>query len=210
MTWQTVVCVASGPSLTVEQCEIARQARREGRCRIVVVNNSWQRAPDADILYAADGAWIKEYHADVRNRFDGECWTQDHAAAEKYGWHWVEPVLGNHLLPRDDQRITLGSNGGFQAIMVARLRGARRILLIGYDLKLGEKGRLHWHGMHPGTLSNGDPKGFIKHFAAVAPALAKDGVECINCTITSALTCFRRADLQQSLTGETECATTPA
>lgn len=203
-TCLTTVIVASGPSLTIDQCELAREARREGRCAIIAVNNSWQRASDADVLYAADGAWIKAYHADVRNGFDGECWTQDHAAAERYGWRWVKGDYGDGIGPIDGP-IYFGGNSGFQAIQLARKFGARRILLIGFDMQIGPKGRMHWHGAHPGTLANGDPKGWVKHFNTMAPQLAAEGIEVTNCTITTALECFPRAPLQEAL-----CATATA
>lgn len=201
--------VASGPSLTVEQCELARQARRDGLAKIIVVNNNWSRVPDADVLYAADGDWIKAYHNDVRRGFTGECWTQDHTAAEKYGWRWVEGEYGDGLGPIDG-KIHFGANSGFQAIGLARKFGARRILLIGFDMQRGPRDRLHWHPDHPGTLANGDPKGWIQHFNTMAPQLAAEGIECINCSAQTALTCFPRADLHEALYGDTQCATKAA
>ncbi len=45
----TVVCIASGPSLTQSQVDYCR-----GKARVAVVNNNWEKAPWADVLYGAD------------------------------------------------------------------------------------------------------------------------------------------------------------
>lgn len=197
--WETAVVVASGPSLTAEQCNFAREVRRQGRCRIVVVNDCWRLATDADTLYACDKKWWRAHIAAVRRGFAGELWTQDHKASVEFGLNWIEPVRGNHLLPHGDHRITLGSNSGFQAIMLARLFGARHIVLIGFDMKVGPKGEQHWFGSHPAPLSFGNPRTFVGHYNAVAPALALEGTRVTNATISSSLDCFPRATLQDAL-----------
>lgn len=233
--WGVTVCVASGPSLTVEQCELAREARRRGRCRIIVCNDNWRRIPDADLLYAGDGGWWEarpgakrpdkrkpdEYPQIVgqprdfmrgerniealRASFTGEMWTQDHQASQKHGLHYVHLVRGNHLLPLGDERITDGSNGGFQQMQLARLRGASRLVLIGYDMKRGPKseahpkGKAHWFGNHVHPLSFADPSSFITNFNMVATHYAAEGIRVLNATIDSALECFERMPLEQAL-----------
>ena len=73
---QTVAILASGPSLTREQCEQVR-----GRCRVIAVSNQGidndvggvtvpAFAPWADALYAADAKWWKCY-ADRALKFAG-------------------------------------------------------------------------------------------------------------------------------------------
>lgn len=196
--WRTVVCCASGPSFSAEQAAIIVSARLQDRCRVVVVNDNWRRVPTADVLYAADRKWWATYIAAIRaSGFVGELWTQDEPTAATYGLRHVVMLRGNALLPRGDDRITCGSNSGFQGLMLARVFGARRILLCGFDMQRGTL--THWFGDHPKHLANGDPQGFIKHFDAVAPALRDEGTDVLNCSTASALTCFPRADLAASL-----------
>lgn len=184
------VCVASGESLSLAQCAEVAVARRAGRCRIIVVNDNWRRIPDADILYAADRAWWRKYIGDVNLGFHGERWTVDDRAARDYGLTYVLSRAGTRLQSIKEKRIALGSNSGFQAMMLSRMLGARRIILIGYDMQ-GE----HWFGRHPDGLANGKAETYIKYFDAVAPQLAAEGIDVANCTITTALTCFRRSTL---------------
>lgn len=214
--WRTVVCCASGPSFSVEQAEMITEAWHADRCRVIVVNDNWRRVPTADLCYAADFAWWQVHIAAVRAGFRGELWTQVEQAlvrngaqhAERFhklaalGLSFVNIKAGNALLPPGDTRISNGSNSGFQAIMLARLFGARRIVLVGYDMQRagGKKnGALHWFGDHLGTLENSDPWHFAKHFNAVAPDLRAEGTDVVNCSIATALTCFRRAELATTL-----------
>jgi hypothetical protein len=215
--WTTAICIASGPSLTDAQCAIADEARRDGRVRIIVVNDNFRKLPDADALYACDGPWWALYAADVRAGFRGECWThmaiaeadgsyntveREHLAIVA-GLPWLDcvPVLRDAGLPRHGS-ICLGGNSGHQAIGLAYLFGARRIILLGYDMqRTGD--RAHWHGDHPKPLTQGTPTSWIRRFDQMAEDAWARNVTIINCTVTTALTQFPRMDLREALAAET-------
>ena len=89
-----------------------------------------------------------------------------------------------------------GGNGGFQALNLVAQFGARRIILLGYDYNADK--RIHHHGPHPAGLRNPDAKLFsewLPHLVAAAPVLAARGIEVVNCSPTSSLTAFPKADL---------------
>ena len=129
--------------------------------------------------------------------FGGRKITRDEHAAEKYGLEYIKssPSLGLSL---DPQVINEGCNGGYQAINLALHLGAKKILLIGYDMQLGSSGQTHWFGDHP----DGMPPP-VDMFAQMYPSLAdhaqRIGLEIINCSIETALTCFRRESLASAL-----------
>lgn len=195
--WKTVVCAASGPSLTAEQAEVATAAQTAGRCRIIVVNTTWTLFPGADVLYAADGSWWRLNIEAVHRGFSGELWTQDKPAADMHGLRWVRAGKGDKL-PLEPDRICQGSNSGHQAISLAYRFGARRIILIGYDLQR-TGGRTHHHGDHPNPLSNGNPTAWLPRFPPLAHDLRTVGVEVVNASLATALVCFPRADLASAL-----------
>lgn len=209
--WERVVLIASGPSLTDEQIAIARDAHDKQRVRVIVVNDNYQRMPDADVLYACDGPWWKKHIASVREIFRGECWTQDHAAATKYGLQWIKSKrsLGLTSTPHI---IHLGGNSGHQALNYAVVRNEfkpQTQYLIGFDMKRGPKtaehprGKLHWFGNHPAGLNYFEPEGWIRGFNDLArDAQRRGNPRIINCSIDTALTCFARVDLATAL-GET-------
>src|SRR5690606_3319410 len=70
--WREVVCIASGPSLTADDCEAVKawRAQEEGR-GVIVTNTTFRLCPWADVLYALDAAWWKQYLREVRQVFTG-------------------------------------------------------------------------------------------------------------------------------------------
>lgn len=208
--WERVICVASGPSLTAEQ---GFRISAAAGWKVIAVNTSWQRVPMADVLYACDQNWWKMYHLQVQDRFHGECWTADRWSAHKYGLNFVQ-TYDRPGLSREIGVIHSGANGGYQAVNLAYLFGARRIVLVGYDMMM-TYGLSHWHGEHPeglGTLPAAGYKTFaasgagdgrfvdwIDRFRDLAYDLREDGVRVANASIETALPWFRRAPLESAL-----------
>lgn len=136
----------------------------------------------------------------MRSTFSGKLYTQWHTPetqrfAEKTGLNAIEgsPARG---LGRD--RLHHGENSGYQAINMAYLLGATRIILLGYNMsKPG--GKSHFFGDHPKGLHNGNYENYIRNFDRLAEDLAREGVEVINCTPGSRLTQFRAAELREAL-----------
>lgn len=173
-------------------------ARAAGRCRVIAVNNNWRRLPKADVLYAADGHWWRYYLGDLAPIFPGELWTSDASAAREMGLCYVR-TRGGRGLSRDPTLVHSGGNSGYQAINIAFHFGARRILLVGYDMQR-TGGEAHWHGDHPDGWGNSTtPEKWVPKFADLATDLAAEAVSVANCSIASALQCFQRSDLKEAL-----------
>lgn len=187
----TIVCIAGGPSLTAAQVAHCR-----GRADVLVVNDGYRLAPWAKWLYACDYQWWNHHVARVRREFRGQCWTRDQDAARAFDLYYIESRDGAGLC-RDPFAIYEGLNSGYQAINLAYHFGARRIVLLGYDM--GATGNTHWFGEHPTDISSCAGARSFDLFLARFPALAADleaaGVDVVNCTPRTALTAFRRAEL---------------
>lgn len=195
---RTVVIAASGPSLAQAQLDAAAAARP--RPVRVVVNTTFRRWPDADMLYACDGRWWDVH--DGAPDFRGERWTQHAGAAAKWGLRRVRAAVGLEL-SFDPTRIGTGANSGFQALNIAILARAARVLLIGFDMGSPD-GKAHWHGDHPAKLNNPNDEAFAnwrQAFGNAAAALraARHPVEIVNCSAWSALDCFPRGDIATCL-----------
>lgn len=149
-------------------------------------------------MYAADQTFWRVYIEDIKRVFSGELWTVSEVARDQYGLYWLACMKGEGL-SREPNTINSGGNSGFQAISLAALFGAAKIVLLGYDMQR-TSGKSHWHGDHRGGLPNG--RGFASWAARMAP-LAKDlhsrGIEVYNCTRTTALQCFPTARLEDVL-----------
>jgi len=139
------------------------------------------------------------YYKEARAEFAGELWTQDERAWVKYGINRIEgtfkPGLGM-------DKIHYGGNSGYQAINLAYLWGASRIILLGYDMQKTD-GKTHWHGDHPkGLHKNPIMLSWIKSFNRLADDLKDKSVEVVNATRTTALEAFRREPLRAALTNQ--------
>lgn len=95
-----------------------------------------------------------------------------------------------------------GGNSGYQAINLAYLWGARRLVLLGFDCKKDKAGKRHWFGEHPSPLTLTQESTYAdwrRNFTALAADLKKEGVEVINCSPDSALACWPRLPISQVL-----------
>lgn len=154
-------------------------------------------APWADVLYACDRKWWLQHFDKAHQRCGGEFWTTSDAAASIFNINYVESEPGGGMSPREGF-IRQGGNSGFQAVGLALLFGAARIVLLGYDMQFSQK-KSHWHGDHQGDLNNPQPSIFpawVEHFAKLK---ADTSAEIINCSRESALDCFEREPLETCL-----------
>lgn len=177
-----VVCMASGPSLTPEDAEIVRQWRQSSdQHRVIVTNTTWTLAPWADALYAMDSAWWRKHGHEAQRQFRGDRLT-----------------IAKGLCPGATKiDIFRGGNSGAGAMSLANHRGARRIILLGYDCQY-TGGKKHWHGDHPKGLGNCvSLLHFPRQFEQMAGHLKH--CEIINSSRETALTFWPRMDLEQAL-----------
>ena len=186
LTGDTVLCVASGPSLDTDDIDYAK-----GRCRVIAINDNYQTAPFADILYACDLKWW-DWHKGAPE-FAGLKYSMDKKVVQKYDVNYIEGK-GGIGLSSSSEFIHTGSNSGFQAINLAYLLGARRVLLTGYDMKFAATGAAHWFGDHPDKVRSGYAR-FIDAFKQIDQA----NIEIINCTRDTALKCFPQMTIQEAI-----------
>lgn len=178
----TIICVASGPSLISEDILLAMSSG----CRIIAVNNAifMLGLSKKHISYSADMAWWRTYFQDV-SAMPFERWSCNDEAVSVYQLHRHPRIQGEF-------------NSGQHAIYLASYLGAKRIVLLGYDCSL--RYGLHFHGSHKYQLSNPSHGSIIawqRQFHKLA--LDLEDVEIINCSRYSELTCFKRIELEKTL-----------
>lgn len=149
-------------------------------------------------MYACDWRWWNHYISAVRQGFSGEWWTCSEQARDQYGLYWIRGAPGDGL-HQDPDTILHGMNSGHQAINLACVFGATRILLLGYDCQ-HTGGKSHWHGDHPRTLGNARcVSSWAKGFKQQAIHARLRGIEIINCSRATALQCFPRSTITECL-----------
>lgn len=147
----------------------------------IAINTTYKLVPWAEVLYAHDARWWNNT-PDAKNhpglKVGGSGCPPYVRTLRNTGTLGYDPTPGC---------IRTGGNSGYQAIHFAMHAGARRILLLGYDMR-GE----HWHGRHAGMPNpeSGLLKRWAQRFATLTEPAKELGVEIINCTPGSAVTCF--------------------
>jgi len=110
-------------------------------------------------------------------------------------------MLHNHGfdgLSEQPNGLHTGANGGYQVVNLAALAGAKRIPLLGYDMRY-HGGKSHSHNGHEIKHPEDSYANYAKHFATMLPQLKKLGVQVINCTTGSAIRCFAMGKIEEVL-----------
>jgi hypothetical protein len=159
---------------------------------------------DADHLYGTDSRWWAHHISDISRDFDGRCWTQSVQWDKQDPAEWgIICLIGDTAKPglsTDPAVVRTGSNSGYAAINLALnlhhhtgRRACERILLLGYDMSLDGSKR-HWFGDHPQPMNMASNyKNFISAYNTITPS--DYGIEIINVSRRTALTCFPRQSL---------------
>lgn len=180
---RTAVVLASGPSLTAADCDLVCGADVE----TIAVNATFRAAPWADVVYMGDLMAVRTYRDEVIRTCGGQKWTCDQVVKQQYGWNLMPGLM------------RCGNSGG-QAVHLAAKFGARRIILLGFDMQLGPNGERHHHPEHPKPCVQRSL--FLEwsiKMSVLAKELEKQGVSVVNCSRTTALDCFPRQNLEDAL-----------
>lgn len=164
---------------------------------MIAINDTHRLAPWADCLYSSDQQWWR-YHQGVPE-----------FAGRKYGIAplvphpaWGITVLvntGQTGIETDPRGLRTGRNSGYASINLAVHVGARRVVLLGFDMgRTG--GRGHFFGEHPSRLtSQMDFAACRALFQLMVDPLRTVGVEVVNASRQTALTMFPRVTLEEAL-----------
>lgn len=186
--------VASGQSAKASVVE-----KLKGAMPVLAVKQGVDLCPWADAVYGCDAPWWR-YRLGLP-KFNGLKLRWAGNDCNDYS-----DVLGITIKDKQLDRILVdepgvigsGRNSGFQALNIAVQFGAKRIILIGFDMQ-GE----HFYGRNNWAMANNPsvwnfPR-WISAFNTAAGDLKAMGVEVANCSMQSALTCFQKTSVEQAL-----------
>ena len=196
---EVAVIMGTGPGLTQAVSQATMHLQRFG------VNNTLQLG--VDVHLACNVEWWDHYGAEARAH-PGEKWIaidDEHperaACAERWGLRTVRGVWAPGL-STDPAVIHYHHGAGPQMVNLALHYGIRVMLLVGWDMRYGAQ--RHYFGEYPTPLQhwprtgpNGELEGLIREMESIRPA--DYGIEIVNCTPDSALTCFPMMPLAEAL-----------
>jgi hypothetical protein len=199
---QTIVCVASGPTLTAADLDVVR-----GVAPVVAVNDAIRLAPWADVLYSSDRRWWRFYEGvhGFEGLRVGVGWKIGDASP-------IPCVPAVHVLTHTGAEglelaptgLRTGGHSGYAAINLAVHLGARRVVLLGYSG--GPAGpRSHFFGRHPSGLAESSAANyanFRRAYLTLCEPLRAIGVDVVNATPGTAIAAFPCVPLREALGAE--------
>jgi hypothetical protein len=191
MTFSTAICIANGPSLTKKDVDFCRH-----RGRVYAVSDAYRLAPWADVIYSADCSWWRHHPSALD--LPAEKWTCSRETAQEFTkLNYIPHLPRQETWSNNQSHIASGGNSGHQALNLAVLHGAQRVILLGYDMQRGTGGIGHWFGEHPWlSQPRSNFAEWIKNLRLAAPQIP---VPVINCTRSTALDAFPLAQLEDVL-----------
>lgn len=179
---RNVAVLATGPSLTVEDCEAVRDAG----FLTIGVNSAWKFAPWIDVLYAGDNRYWKAFYKEIDAAgIKAKRYSRSSNAEKAVGAKYVKTRMKGDY------------NSGQLAIEMAVNAGAELIVMLGFDASV-ENG-VHCHGSH-GKTPDPNParcKRWLGQFERIPKFYPNANI--VNCSRQTAIECFPRDTLENVL-----------
>lgn len=151
-----------------------------------------------DIVWFGDPSWY-EWHEEWLRDFGG---LKVHCSENRWDRNPELKRLGRDKskfgLSTKTGHVCWNKSSGASAINLACLLGAKRIILLGYDMRKID-GQKNWHQDHKVHQDDAPFKKFLKPFSKIAKDLKELGVECLNATEGSAIKQFPIIKLEEVL-----------
>ena len=189
---ETIYIIGGGPSLKNFDFRQLRGART------IAINKAILFHPGADVLYWTDIRFYTWYKNEIDNykglKFTinaGSQYTNDIKVLKKGKAYGLET---------DNQTLAHGNNSGYAAINLAYHLGAKRIILLGFDMASDGKDG-HFHDGYP-TRAAGDKMyqdKFLPGFKQLHSELKDSEVTVLNASPYSNLTVFPKITIEQAL-----------
>lgn len=206
---QSVVNGTSSPSVYSPYMSVLHDKH------VIGVNVAYLIGEWIDMVYFGDNKFFLN-HKERLSQWPGlkvSCFS----GIEKYDWVKYLPRDTRKVrgISSDPRTVAWNCNSGASAISVAANAGAKRILLLGFDMNKGEVNRQHWHSLYKsksvfkpvlikgkGMIVRPHKMPFDRHLRGF-PDIARDaklrGIEIINVCPTSAITVFPKFSLKELL-----------
>jgi len=183
---------------------------------VIGINVAYLIGDWIDMVFFGDGAFFLN-HLQGLAKFPGMK-VSCHPTTEKYDWVKYTPRDGNHPRGISDNpmKVSWNGNSGAAAISIAANTGAKRIILLGFDMKVDGENKQHWHDLYGRTkklreIDHMVRKGrkvrpyhmpFDRHlrgFPVIAQDAKKRGIDIINASPDSAIHDFPKFTIKELL-----------
>lgn len=198
----TIYCVGGGISLK------AVDFRRLNRSRVIAINKAFLDLPHAEVVYFTDKRFYDWFCHKNLLKHSGRLVSVSAQMNDPRVEQWrLSGRTGIDLTPG---RLCGGNNAGYAAINLAMHLGARRIILLGYDMTAPDaddesseymEGDTHYHGRYPVRLRKNVFTKMLPYFRTLVKPARDLGVGIINAVgePESRIDCFPKVPLEEAL-----------
>jgi len=173
---------------------------------VIGVNVAYLIGDWIDLVFFGDSGFILK-HQEALSKFQG-LKVSCHPRVDNMSWIKYLSRDKNHSqgISSNPKKVSWNGNSGAAAISVAANAGAKRIILLGFDMKLGVDSSQHWHDLYGRSAINDERRArkmpFHRHLRGF-PEIARDaksrGIEILNASPDSAIECFRKVTVKELL-----------
>ena len=206
---ETAIICGTGPSITKSIIKRCNSMRAMGSVRLFGANLTY-REFNLNVLHACNYQFYDHYYPIDSRISDGlfDKWTTRPELNGKYkGVNYIEEVWADGFSV-DPSKIHAHHGTSPQLMNIALHYGITKMLLVGFDMRYPDKvtdkdyrSPRHYFGEYannlqhwPRTGAQGELEGLIKEMETIKPE--DYGIEIINCTPDSAMTCFPMGNLE--------------
>ena len=194
---QAVAIVAGGPSLR------GFDWTRLVGARCIAINRAYEVVPCAEVLWWSDARFWRHHREGIEAHpaaWKATCHLNYAPADNLPEWVTQYRMTETAGFDPDVRCLRSGNNSAYASMHLAAHLGARRLVLLGVDMRHGPAGETHFHDGHglphlQDTLTNY----MVPYFGTLAAPLAERGIEVINGSEQSALTVWPRCSIEEGL-----------
>lgn len=182
---EPVYIIAGGPSLRGFDFSTLKDKQT------IVINRGFEVLPEATMLYWTDRRFYEWYKKSI-DRFKG------YKVTTKISDNLTDDVIiykkSSDVYNDIVDFLSTGNNSGYGAIALAIKMGAKKINLLGYDMK-SEPNSTHWHSGYQTRHNHMIYNKMISNIERLAIYCHKNKIEVINYNMDSKLNCFIKKPL---------------
>jgi hypothetical protein len=166
---------------------------------VVAIKEGVELAPWADVVYGCDAAWWRSRHG--LPKFAGRRIAYSGGKLEFPGIETVDIDPRGDRLLFDGGKVGGGGNSGFQAINLVAFWGARKIILVGFDMNPDTD--VHWYGRNRWPMAHNPNEACFRRWRRAmenaAAQLKERGVDVVNCSPMTAIKAFPVKTLEEAI-----------
>lgn len=173
---------------------------------IIGVNVSFMLGNWVDMCFFGDTSFLLKYEEALLRSTSLKVSCAE--KAKDLGWVKFLPVdyRTRGRLTFDNSKISWNFNSGSASINLAAHLGAKRIILVGFDMNMPAN-QVHWHNEYKKTelteeekiLRNKNFNSFLEPFPKIKKDLDSCGIEIYNTSLNSAITCIQKVPITEFL-----------